>query len=174
MRFNNIELEKVENFIREVRADSGKAVKLNEIRGRWLLDDVEKQFEAVAKTEKGEFRMEADNPSFMGGGGNRPGPMLYCLMGIASCFMATFVAVATEKRIPLKKAEIAASCELDMARVAGLSDNPPIRRITLELSVDSERPGEDLEQVLNEAANRCPAIYTLRTPLEPIIRLASP
>jgi uncharacterized OsmC-like protein len=173
MRFNNIDLEKVENFIKEVKADSWKAVKINEIRGRWVLDDPEKQFEAVAKTEKGEFKMEVDNPSFMGGGGNLPGPMHYCLLGIASCFMATLVVVVTEKRIPLKKAEIAASCELDMSKVAGLSDNPPVRRIILELSVETDRSGEDLGNVLREAANRCPAIYTLKTPLYPEIRLAT-
>lgn len=51
--------------------------------------------------EKGKQVVEIDSPSFLGGNGNRP--MAYCIAGITSYFVATFVTVASSKGIRLSK-----------------------------------------------------------------------
>ena len=40
--------------------------------------------------EKGKQVIEIDSSSFLGGNGNRLGPMGYCVAGISSCSLATF------------------------------------------------------------------------------------
>ena len=171
MRVNNIELEQVSRAVEEFRAEPEKAVKTIAVEGVWQLDDPSVQFVATARAESGVFRLEVDSPRFLGGSGSRPGPMHYCLTGLSSCFMATLVGVASEKGIALKKAVVKASCVVDFSKPLGVRDVNPVRAIRFELSLESDESRERLEEVVREAEERCPAIYSLKNPLTPEIVL---
>ncbi len=60
------------------------------------------RFSARVTFEGDEMTLEADQPTGQGGGGSRPGPMLYCLYGLASCYAATFATVAAMMGVELK------------------------------------------------------------------------
>ncbi len=176
MRLNNVDLEKVGKTVEEIRSDPKKAIRAVQVEGYWLTEDracgpVEYQFVATCRAEKGVFNIEVDSPGFMGGGGNRPGPMHYCLVGMASCFMATLVGVASEKGIRLSRAEVKAYCELDFRKPLGLGDHPIVRSVRFDLHIDAEIDRSEIVKLVEEAKERCPAIYSLRTPIEPVVNL---
>jgi len=171
MRVNNIEIDRVSKAIEEFRADPDKAVKTISVEGDWQLDNPSVQFVATAKAENNVFKLEVDSPSFLGGSGGRPGPMHYCLTGLSSCFMATLVGVASEKGIVLREAAIRASCVVDFSKPLGIGDTKPIRSIRFEIVLKSEAPRKSLEELVREAEERCPAVYSLKNPLTPEIVL---
>jgi hypothetical protein len=99
---NNVDLDKVIET-----TESGKNEKLTlrrpvKLHGEWNLD-LRKgyQFRTELSYEKGKQVVEIDSPSFLGGNENRFGPMAYCIAGITSCFIATFVTVASSQGIRL-------------------------------------------------------------------------
>ncbi len=53
-----------------------------------------------------EMTLETDQPPGQGGG-SRPGPMLYCLYGLASCYTATFATTAAMMEVELRRLEVA-------------------------------------------------------------------
>jgi len=176
VKLNNVDLEKVSRTVEEIKSDPSKAIRTVQIEGYWMTEDrscgsVEYQFVATCKTEKGTFNLEVDSPGFMGGGGNRPGPMHYCLVGMASCFLATLVGVASEKGIRLSRADVRASCELDFRKPLGLADHPIVRNVRFDLRIEADIDRREIEKLVDEAKERCPAIYSLRTPIEPILNL---
>ncbi|MCS7142547.1 MAG: OsmC family protein [Aigarchaeota archaeon] len=171
MRFNNVDMEKIKRAVEDMRSNPSSAVRVTEVDGRWNLVGVEYQFTARCRTESGEFRLEVDSPGFMGGSGSRPGPMHYCLIGLTSCFMATLVSVASEKGVKLNSADVKGKCEIDFSKPFGLSNNPIIRSVRFEVKLDAAAPREVLNHLISEAKERCPAVYSLRTPIEPDITL---
>ena len=176
MRLNNVDLDKVSKTVEEIKADPKKAIRTVQIEGYWMTEGrscgpAEYQFVATCKTEKGTFNVEVDSPGFMGGGGNRPGPMHYCLVGMASCFLATLVGVASEKGIRLNRVDVKASCELDFRKPLGLGDHPIVRSVRFDLQIEADVDRGELIRLVEEAKERCPAIYSLRTPIEPVLNL---
>jgi len=171
MKLNNIDLDKIAKTVDEVRRDTSKAVRRVEVSGEWVDEPSEYQFAATCLTESGRFRLEVDSPSFMGGNGSRPTPIHFCLVGIGSCFMSTFMGVATERGIRVRSAKIRASCSLDLRKPLGIGDATTVNNVSLELEVEADASREELEEVLRKALDRCPAIYSLRNPIEPTVRL---
>jgi hypothetical protein len=106
---NNVDLDKVAET-----TESGKKEKLTlrkpvKLYGEWNLDLSKGcQFRTELSYEKGKQVVEIDSPSFLGGNGNRLGPMAYCVAGITSCFIGTFVTVASSKDIRLSKLNVSA------------------------------------------------------------------
>jgi uncharacterized OsmC-like protein len=74
------------------------------------------QFKTELAYEKGKQVIEIDSPSFLGGNRNRLGPMAYCVAGITSCFIATFVTVASSEGIRLSKLNVNAQCNINFAK----------------------------------------------------------
>lgn len=171
MRFNNVDLERVSKTVELLKSDPGKAVRNIEVSGQWVTEPSDVQFVARCKAESGEFRIEVDSPSFLGGSGSRPGPMHYCLVGMTSCFMATLVGIAAEKGVRLTAAEVKGSCEVDFSKPLGIQDRPIVRSVRFEVRLSGDAPREVMERLVEEAKDRCPAIYSLRTPIEPQVAL---
>jgi len=73
------------------------------MEGTWNVGEGDgPQFEAEVSFEKGKLNLEMTQPTFLGGSGTRPGPMHYCLFGLASCYAATFATIAAMEDLPLK------------------------------------------------------------------------
>ncbi len=92
---NNVDLEKVAQTTANGQKDKTTLKKPVRLHGEWILNRASGyQFRTDLSFEKGTQIIEIDSPSFLGGNGNRLGPMGYCVSGIASCFIATFATVA--------------------------------------------------------------------------------
>lgn len=161
---NNVDLEKVAET-----AESGKKEKLTlrkpvKLYGEWNLDlSKGYQFRTELSYEKGKQIVEIDSPSFLGGNGNRLGPMAYCVAGITSCFITTFVTVASSKDIRLSKLNVNAQCNINFAKTFDVADEPITEGI--EFQIEAESPNADkqqLQDIIRLAEERCPAMYSMK------------
>jgi uncharacterized OsmC-like protein len=161
---NNVDLDKVAKT-----TESGKEEKLTlrkpiKLYGEWNLDPTkEYQFRTELQYEKGKQVVEIDSPSFLGGNGNRLGPMAYCIAGITSCFVATFVTVTSSKGIRLSKLNVDTQCNINFAKTFDIVNEPITEGI--ELQIEAESPDADkkqLQEIIRMAEERCPAMYSTK------------
>lgn len=170
---NNVDLGALEKMAANIQSDAAKGKRTNRIEGVWNLAEGQPQFTAEASFEGGKLALEADQPTFLGGGGTRPGPMLYCLYGVASCFTATFASVAAMEGVELAEVRTTAECDLDFAQVFGVADRPTVQEVRVSLTVRSQAPRHKIKEVLRLAEERCPAAYVLAHPVLLVARVAT-
>ncbi|MBI5902428.1 MAG: OsmC family protein [Deltaproteobacteria bacterium] len=164
MSINNVNVEKLGNTAEEIKKDPSKAKKITRIEGEWNTGQGT-QFKATVSFEGGKMTLEADQPSFLGGGGGAPGPLIYCLYGSASCFTATFATMAAMEGVALKKLRVVAESFVDFSKVMGLSDNPIAEKVRFTTYVESDAPAEKLKRIEELSKERCPALYCLTNPI---------
>jgi len=161
MGLNNVNVERLNKTIEEAKADPAKAKRVTRVEGRWNLQDGKPQFTGVLKYEGGEVALDADQPSVLGGGGRTPGPLHYCIYGMASCFAATFASMAAMMGVPLRRLDVAAEGHFNFSRVFGMSDAPALEQVRITLTVNAEADQAKLEELQEMAHQRCPAVYVL-------------
>ena len=165
-RINNVDVRKVEEFAEQIKKDSSKARKTQVIEGEWLVKEGKTQFQGNIKFEGGETTFQVDNPTFMGGGGNLPGPMHYCFFGLASCYTGTFATMAAMMGIELKRVTTRVEADVNFSRVFGINDEPVMEEVRVILNVLSDAPEERIKEAENLALQRCPVVYTLKNPVK--------
>jgi len=160
---NNVDLDKIGKTIKAGKKDKLTLHRPVKLQGEWILDSTkEYQFRTEMSYEKGKQVIEIDSPSFMGGNGNRAGPMVYCVAGITSCFVSTFASVAAMTGVKLTKLGVDAECIVNFARTFDVEDQPIMEGLKIRLDAQSEdSEKEKLETVLKMALERCPAIYSM-------------
>src|SRR3989338_5627540 len=160
MKINNVDIEKAGAFIEEVKQDKSKALKIKRVEGTWNLKEGKVQFTSTLEHAQGSTITEADGPPFLGGSGLKPDPVQYCLFGLAACYAQTFASIAAEKGIKLKQLKVAAENKVNLSRALGLSDEPIVEKVILEVKAFGEK-GENLSEIKKLAEQRCPGVYCL-------------
>ena len=160
---NNVDLNKISKTIEEGRNDLSTLRRPVKLAAEWNLNpDKPYQFKTELAYEKGKQVIEIDSPSFLGGNGNRLGPMAYCVAGITSCFIATFVTVASSKGIRLSKLNVNAQCNINFAKTFDIADEPITEGIEFQIEAESQDADKrQLEEIVRLAEKRCPAIYSM-------------
>jgi len=170
---NRVNLDKLNETLREITNNPNKAKKVTRIEGEWLLDEVEgPQFRTEIQAEKGKFIIEADQPIPLGGGGTRPGPMHYCLYGVAACTAATFATIAATEGIKLRKMKIVVEGHMDLSKTLGISENPIVEEVKLQIIVDTDAGDEKIHEIKKLAEERCPAVYCLTAPVKMTVEVS--
>ncbi|MHA2081457.1 MAG: OsmC family protein [Candidatus Thorarchaeota archaeon] len=172
MEMNRINLDTFGRTVEKAEKDPESALKTLKVEGRWRLGEKGPQFESELKYENGRTILFADEPTFLGGGGMSVNPIQYCLFGIASCFAATFAKWAAKEGVELEELTIIAEADLDMSISFGLSENPILNKMTLDLSVKTDASDEEIEKIHQITLKRCPAYYCLTEPVSPEINIS--
>ena len=162
---NNTDFDKIQNTIENGKKDRQFLRKPVRIQGKWNLDPkYGYQFKTELIYEKGKQTIEIDSPSFLGGNGSRVGPMGYCIAGITSCFIATFVSVASSQGIIFNKLNVNAECNINFAKTFDIADEPITESINFFIDAKSEDimiDKQKLQELVRMAEERCPAIYSM-------------
>ena len=160
---NNVDLNKISKTIEEGRNDLATLRRPVKLAAEWNLNpDKPYQFKTELAYEKGKQVIEIDSPSFLGGNGNRLGPMAYCVAGITSCFIATFVTVASSKGIRLSKLNVNAQCNINFAKTFDIADEPITEGIEFQIEAESQDADkQQLEEIIRLAEKRCPAMSSM-------------
>lgn len=160
---NNIDLEKVSQMSENGKKDKSTLKKPVKLQGEWILDPNQGfQFKTELSYEKGKHVIEVDSPSFLGGQGNRLGPMAYCVAGITSCFIGTFVGIVAQKGIKLTKLKVDTECLVNFAKTFDIADEPITEGINFKIEAESEDASKlQLQEILEMAEERCPAMYSM-------------
>jgi len=164
MKINNVDVESIRKTVAALEEDPSKAKKVNTIEGVWNTEEGP-QFSATVTYEGGTMTIEADQPRGLGGGGTRPGPMIYCLYGSASCYAATFATIAAMEGVKLESLKIKAESFMDLSRTFGLSENPVVDRVKYTIEVKSDAPADRIREIEELSRKRCPAVYCLTNPI---------
>lgn len=161
---NNTDLDKISQTVENGKRDKLTLKKPVKLQGEWNLDPSKGyQFKTELAYEKGKQVIEIDSPSFLGGNGNRLGPMAYCVAGIASCFIATFVSVAATKGIKLSKLNVNTECIINFAKTFDVADEPITEGINFEIEAQSGNADkQQLQKLVKIAEERCPAMYSMK------------
>lgn len=163
----SIELEKIRETVEKVKKNPNAAKRATKIEGTWNIGDgIGPQFEAEVSFEKGKLNLEMTQPTFLGGNGTKPGPMHYCLFGLASCYAATFATVAAMENFPIDGLKIVAENKMDFSRILGLSDNPPIEGVKITTIVNSNAPEQEVRRIEKLAKEKCPVVFCLTNPIK--------
>lgn len=163
MILNNVDLDKMSKTIEDGKKNKQSLLKPVKLQGEWNFDPSKGyQFKTELAYEKGKQVIEVDSPSFLGGSGNRLGPMAYCIAGITSCFIGTFAGVAASQGVKLTKLSVSAQCDVNFAKTLDVAEEPIMNGIEFDIDVKADSAGkEKLEQILNMALERCPAMYSM-------------
>ena len=160
---NNVDLDKVTQTSENGKKDKSILKKPVKLHGEWILDPNQGfQFKTELGYEKGKQVIEVDSPSFLGGQGNRLGPMAFCVAGITSCFIGTFVGIAAQKGIKLTKLKVDTECQVNFAKTFDIADEPITEGINFKIDAESENATKSqLQEILIMAEERCPAMYSM-------------
>ncbi|MBI2918175.1 MAG: OsmC family protein [Chloroflexi bacterium] len=165
-RKNNVDVAAVEQAAAEGKQDPRKLRRTQRIEGEWLLAEGGPQFRAEIAYENGRIVLEADQPNAQGGSGSRPSPIHYCSYGMAACYTATYAMVASQMGITLHRLTVRVETGMDYSRAYGLSEAPPVQGVKMTLQVQADAPKAKLQEVEQEALQRCPAVYCLTQPIK--------
>lgn len=168
---NNVNVQEMEKFVTAIQEDPAQAQKEKRIMGTWEFDQAKPQFVSTVEYAKGHVVLNAELPSFAGGWGTSPDPVQYCLYGLAACFAATFVAIATDRAVPLSRLEVTAENRMDLRKQMGLGDENIVQGVKFTVQAEGASRGE-LETVMALAKDRCPGVecLTREIPLEVELR----
>ncbi len=170
---NHVNLKKLNELVETVKKDPENA-KLNpKITGKWIFEMNQPQFRSIMDIEGKQFTVDADMPTKLGGWGTKPGPLHYCLYGLASCYVSTFATLAAMEGVTLKRLEIEAESQVDFSKVLGLSEKPIVEGVKWRVKVSSDAPKEKIEMLKKLAEERCPAVYCLTNPIKLTINLTT-
>lgn len=160
---NNVDLDKISQTTAMGKKDKSTLRKPVKLEGEWILDSATGyQFKTEISYEKGKQIIEIDSPNFLGGNGNKLGPMGYCVAGVASCFIATFVTVAAGQGIRLTKLTANVECKINFAKTFDVSNEPITEGITFRIDAVSDNADKSkLQELLKMARERCPAVYSM-------------
>ena len=160
---NRINIDVFKGTIEKGKKDSSSYLKTLAIEGTWRLDDDSgPQFETKLKTEKtGEVLVQSDETIILGGSGTAPNPVQYCIGGLLACYSATYVKWASMEGISLKTFKIRSTANMDLSAALGLTENPPLSNLRIELEIESEESKEKLLEINEIAKQRCPGYYCL-------------
>jgi uncharacterized OsmC-like protein len=88
--------------------------------------------------------------------------MAYCIAGITSCFIATFVTVASSQGIIINKLNVRSECNINFAKTFDIADEPITEGINFEIDAQSDNAdSQKLQEILAIAEERCPAMYSM-------------
>ena len=160
---NNVDLDKVSQTVEKGNDDKSTLKKPVKLEGEWILDPSSGfQFKTELGFEKGKQVIEVDSPSFLGGQGNRLGPMAYCIAGITSCFIGTFVGIAAQQEIKLTKVKVSTECKVNFAKSFDIADEPITEGISFSVDAAADNADQSkLQEILDMAQERCPAMYSM-------------
>jgi uncharacterized OsmC-like protein len=160
---NNTDLDKVAQTVTDGKIDKQTLRKPIKLKGDWNLDpSLGYQFRTELSYEKGKQIIEIDSPSFLGGNGNRLGPMAYCIAGITSCFIATFTSIAAAHGIRLTKLSVNTECMINFAKTFKIADEPITESINFQINAESgDADKQKLQELVKIAEERCPAVYSM-------------
>ncbi len=173
MIMNHVNMKKLNELAEAIKKDPSNAKITPKIAGKWIFEMDQPQFRSVMDIEGKQFTVDADMPTKLGGWGTKPGPLHYCLYGLASCYAFTFAAIAAMEEVKLKRLEIEAEGQLDVSKVLGLSEKPIVEGVKWKVKVSSDASEEKIERLKKLARERCPAVYCLTNPIKLTVDLTT-
>ncbi len=169
---NRVNMDKLKEVAEIVKNDPSMGKKTVEIEGKWRLNETGPLFESKVQTENGGVvTIQSDEPLMLGGGGSTPSPMHYLIYGVIACYASSYAKLAAMEDIVLKSFKVKATANMDITKTFGLTQNPILSHLKLELMVDTDASIEKLGKLNEIAKDRCPGYYCITNQIFPEIEI---
>ncbi|HSM92961.1 MAG TPA: OsmC family protein [Anaeromyxobacteraceae bacterium] len=165
MKKNNVDLAAASALAERARTDPAAVRMLKRVEGAWSLRDGSPQFSANLAHGDGGSLLLADMAPAFGGGGRAPDPLQYLLFGLASCYTATLVMIASAEGVDLGEVRTSAEAAVDVSRTLGLADRPLVERISVRVAVTAPVDDARLADWAKRAREGCPFAFTVAHPI---------
>lgn len=168
MKLNNVNLATMGALAERAQTDPAAVKMQKRVEGAWSSSDGTPQFSAKLTHGASETTLRADMAPPFGGGGLAPDPLQYMLFGLAACYTATFVIIASMEGVALADVKSVAELSADAARVFDLGDRPLVERVSVRVSVRADIDDATLARWAETAKQKCPFAFTVANavPLE--------
>ncbi len=113
---------------------------------------------ARARTTARTFSIKTDEPAPLGGTDRAVDPMELLLASVGTCLTIGWVTQAAKRKVDFRDLAIEVRGEYDLRGYLGLDDNvrPGFSEISYQVRVDSDAPGEVLEEIRLAAERTSP------------------
>ena len=168
MKRNNVNLAAVGALAERVAREPGAAKLQKRVEGAWSHRDGTPQFTATIAHGTAKTVLHADMAPPFGGGGLAPDPLQYLLFGLAACYTATLVMIASMEGVELGEVGVVAENAVDVTRVFGAGDLPLVERVSVRVTVGGAVDDARLARWAQAAREKCPFAFTVANaiPLE--------
>ena len=161
MPLNNIDLQQVIEYRKDMIRDPEEAKFTAKIQGEWLFDEDGPQFRAAVPVLGGTYTMEASHPNFSGPG-KYPGPMAFGLFWFAACVTSTLMTEAAQQGVKIDQMRTRVEADLNYLAQFDLGDDPLVGEYRVFFEVKSDAPVEKLEELKGFARKGCMGMYTIQ------------
>jgi uncharacterized OsmC-like protein len=171
---NNVNLAAVEALAERARTEPAAVRLQKRVEGSWSLREGTPQFRASVSHGDGASVLQADMAPAFGGGGLAPDPLQYLLFGLAACYTATLVMIASMEGVELGEVRTVAENSVDVSRTLGLGDKPLVERVSVRVTVSAPVDEARLAAWAKAAREGCPFAFTVANavPLETVVERA--
>lgn len=161
MKRNNVNLYAIATLADRLRADPAAVRVQRRVEGTWHLDDGSPQFTATVAHGEHASVLQGDLAASFGGSGLAPDPLQYMLFGLAACYTATVVTIASTEGVDLRAVHAVAENSVDVSRVFGIGDGPLVDRVSVRVAVSGAADDAQLARWAAAARERCPFAFTI-------------
>lgn len=174
MKKNNVNLAAVGALVERAKSEPGAVRMQKRVEGSWSFRDGAPQFSASLVHGVGGSLLQADMAPPFGGGGLAPDPLQYMLFGLAACYTATVVMIASMEGVELGEVKAVAENSVDVSRTLGLGDKPLVERVSVRVTVSAPVDDARLARWAKAAREGCPFAFTIANavPLETLVERA--
>lgn len=158
----NVDIEKINDFFEKARQNPDLLKREMKVEVAWNMDENNSQMFSTITYPIGKQIFYIDQVDFLGGKGRAPNPIQYCLLGLASCFLATFSTVCKEMNLNINSVKIIAKNKLNLSLPLGISEEKVSEGVDFEIIVDSPESNEKIEEVKRIALSKCPAVWCMK------------
>jgi uncharacterized OsmC-like protein len=168
MRKNNVNLAAVGALVERARTDRSAAKLRKRVEGNWSFRDGSPQFTATVAHGDRSSVLHADMAVPFGGAGLAPDPLQYMLFGLAACYTATLVMIASREGVDLGDVRTVAENAVDASRTLGLGTGPLVEHVSVRVTVNAAVDDTTLSRWAQTAREGCPFAFTVANavPLE--------
>jgi len=168
MKKNNVNLAAFAALAERAKTDPSAAKLQKRVEGAWSFRDGAPQFSATVAHGSGSTVLQADMAPSFGGAGVAPDPLQYMLFGLAACYTATLVTLASMEGVDLGEVKAVAESAVDVSRVLRLGDRPLVERVSVRVTVKAPVDDARLGRWAQAARESCPFAFTVANavPLE--------
>ncbi len=165
MRKNNVNLAAVGALAERTKMDPSAAKMQKRVEGTWSFREGSPQFTATVAHGDRTSLLQADMAVPFGGAGLAPDPLQYMLFGLAACYTATLVMIASMEGVDLGEVKAIAENAVDASRVFGVGDRPLVERVSVRVTVKAPVDDARLARWAQAARESCPFAFTVANPV---------
>lgn len=165
MQGNGLNLGRLAEVMERGQSDASVFTMHKQVEGQWHFGTDAPAFTTTVAHGERSTSLSVDVAPGFGGNGIAPDPLQYLLTGLAACFSATVVTLASMEGVELEALSASANIDLDVASVYGMGEQSLVSGIAVQVRVTADVDDATLVRWQDTARAKCPFAFTIANPI---------